>query len=346
MMRAWLSLLMTFSIVAISSPGLARHPDAAGAAASASPSSKGGAQTEAASGKKKQAPAKRARARANNARLAKRNKSKGPCYARPVNVVRVRGQVVERHKLSLTRCNGAPNLRALTELSVVARPRDVDRPTNAEVRAYRARPVARGKVGKKGKRRFRNPAFVSERIMRVHRGLLVRLQRVANRYPGRDIEIISGYRPDARKTSRHHHARALDLRVAGVPRERLVDFLRRLDDTGVGYYPNSVFVHMDVREDKGFWVDRSGPGEPPDYGPWPSNGKELERDRELVLEGALAALGELNRPLFRDSTQRPAQVASSLKPARSAEPHAEGDDMSLDELQRVRAEARRALDEL
>ena len=261
--------------------------------------------------------------------------------------MRVRGQLVERHKLSLTRCNGAPNLRALTELSVIARPRDVDRPTNGEVQAYRARPVARGKVGKRGKRKFRDPAFVSERIMRVHRGLLLRLQKVANRYPGRDIEVVSGYRPDARKTSRHHHARALDLRVAGVPRERLVAFLRQLDDTGVGYYPNSVFVHMDVREDKGFWVDRSGPGEAPDYGPWPPSApKQLERDRELVLEGALAALGGLTRPLFRDASQRSVQVASSLKRARVTEPHSGGDEMSPDELQRVRAEARRALDEL
>ena len=31
---------------------------------------------------------------------------------------------------------------------------------------------------------------------------------------------------------------------------------------GVGYYPNSSFVHLDVRKDRSaFWIDYSGPGE-------------------------------------------------------------------------------------
>jgi hypothetical protein len=33
----------------------------------------------------------------------------------------------------------------------------------------------------------------------------------------------------------------------------------------VGYYPNSTFVHVDVRAASAYWVDRSGPGEKPNY---------------------------------------------------------------------------------
>jgi len=34
---------------------------------------------------------------------------------------------------------------------------------------------------------------------------------------------------------------------------------------GVGYYPNSTFVHLDVRSLPTYWVDYSKPGEPPRY---------------------------------------------------------------------------------
>jgi hypothetical protein len=38
-----------------------------------------------------------------------------------------------------------------------------------------------------------------------------------------------------------------------------------LDQVGVGYYPNSSFVHVDVRSQNTQWVDRSSPGERPEY---------------------------------------------------------------------------------
>jgi len=31
----------------------------------------------------------------------------------------------------------------------------------------------------------------------------------------------------------------------------------------VGYYPNSSFVHLDVRDTNSYWVDYAGPGEAP-----------------------------------------------------------------------------------
>ena len=64
-------------------------------------------------------------------------------------------------------------------------------------------------------------------------------------------------------------ADALDLmsrfRISGVPNEALRDFCRTLRNVGCGYYPNSVFVHMDTRATSAFWIDYSRPGEPPHY---------------------------------------------------------------------------------
>ena len=55
----------------------------------------------------------------------------------------------------------------------------------------------------------------------------------------------------------------VDFRVVGVPNEAVRDFCRTLRNTGCGYYPNSVFVHMDTRDSSAFWIDYSKPGEPP-----------------------------------------------------------------------------------
>ncbi len=78
---------------------------------------------------------------------------------------------------------------------------------------------------------------------------------------------MSGYRPQSRG-SQHQTARALDLRVAGVRNEELVAFCKTLTDTACGYYPNSSFVHVDVRNPgtgSVTWIDASGPHEAPRY---------------------------------------------------------------------------------
>jgi hypothetical protein len=97
--------------------------------------------------------------------------------------------------------------------------------------------------------------------VRLDDGLVTRLQAIADRFPGREIHVVSGYRRTARASSRHRQGRALDLRVDGVAREEVVELARTLLATGVGYYPNSTFTHIDVRERRFYWVDRSAPGE-------------------------------------------------------------------------------------
>ena len=284
------------------------------------------------------------------------------CLAKPVQLLRVRGLEVEPREVSLTTCSGAPNPAALDSVSVLGRPRDVERPLLPEIRAYRALPLAsaarQGKRAPKRQQQYRDPAFVTAHVMRLNPGLLVRLQRVAKRYPGRAIEIISGYRPDARETSRHHHGLALDLRVAGIPRERLRDYLRSFEDTGVGYYPNSFFVHMDVRETKAYWVDRSGPGEPADYGPRPTPAKQPGKKGDAVLKGALADLAAWREPVRRNGDKSSLTRASArfdgaglsggpdkkAHTTREREPTKEHDEMSHGEVTRAREEARRAVE--
>ncbi|NVL83749.1 DUF882 domain-containing protein, partial [Escherichia coli] len=80
---------------------------------------------------------------------------------------------------------------------------------------------------------------------------------VSNHFGSRKIEVVSGFRPftptQYNPHSNHMHGKAIDFRVAGVPNEALRDFCRTLKNVGCGYYPNSVFVHMDVRDQSTFW---------------------------------------------------------------------------------------------
>ncbi|MET0390079.1 MAG: DUF882 domain-containing protein [Polyangiales bacterium] len=74
------------------------------------------------------------------------------------------------------------------------------------------------------------------------------------------VHVISGYRAD-RAGSRHTQGRAIDMVLPGVSNEQLARYLRDLGFVGVGTYPKSGFVHLDVRDASFFWVDNSLPGE-------------------------------------------------------------------------------------
>jgi uncharacterized protein YcbK (DUF882 family) len=83
------------------------------------------------------------------------------------------------------------------------------------------------------------------------------------------ILVVAGYRAPriARQKgnpkSPHKRGLACDFRVEGVANTELRDYLRgAFGRVGVGYYPNSDFVHLDVRQKQSaFWIDYSGPGE-------------------------------------------------------------------------------------
>jgi len=96
------------------------------------------------------------------------------------------------------------------------------------------------------------------------------LYQVGRHYPGRRVEVVSGYRhPSVAKNPRSPHMQGLacDFRISGIRNQDLRDYLRRsFEKVGVGYYPNSSFVHLDMRKDhSAFWIDYSGPGERASY---------------------------------------------------------------------------------
>lgn len=96
--------------------------------------------------------------------------------------------------------------------------------------------------------------------------LLGLLARVSDTFGGRALRVVSGWRMTSfARESRHKLGRAVDFRVVGVPNEALRDYVRTFSDVGVGYYPNSTFIHLDVRDAPAYWVDYAGPGEAPRY---------------------------------------------------------------------------------
>jgi LysM repeat protein len=98
---------------------------------------------------------------------------------------------------------------------------------------------------------------VPDRLLRL-------LVRVSDTFGGRTIRVVSGYRTSSYfADSRHKHSAAIDFSISGVPNAVVREYLLMFDDVGVGYYPNSSFVHMDVRDGAMQWVDYAGPGEAP-----------------------------------------------------------------------------------
>lgn len=102
----------------------------------------------------------------------------------------------------------------------------------------------------------------------------VRLMRVlaylSHHFNGRTIVVVSAYRSPKdgeERTSRHSTGEAIDIRIEGVPNEVLRDYCLTLNRVGVGYYPRSSFIHLDVRPQAAYWVDWSRPGEPALYLP-------------------------------------------------------------------------------
>ncbi len=91
--------------------------------------------------------------------------------------------------------------------------------------------------------------------------LLDAIYRVARTFSAQEIRVISGYRtPKPGGHSNHGRGRAMDIVVPGASDEDVAKFARGAGFAGVGIYPVSGFVHVDVRERSYFWVDTSGPG--------------------------------------------------------------------------------------
>ena len=106
-------------------------------------------------------------------------------------------------------------------------------------------------------------------VRAVNAKLYEHLSRIHDRYPGKPVEMVSGFRFAERSSSRHFHASAMDVRVPGVSAYELKKFAETLDQgkdgpdggMGIGIYPASGFLHIDFRApgDPSFrWTDWSG----------------------------------------------------------------------------------------
>jgi len=193
------------------------------------------------------------------------------CNKEPVEVIR--GPEFERFELM--RCDGSIAPYAVEHLSILIRPGGAARPTTSVYELAK----------KKG-------PDLAPGIKRVDPRLIERLQAVVDKFGKNGSErvpvklsVISGYRPTS-TGSMHATGRAIDFRIEGVKNDDVVSFCKTLGDTGCGFYPNSSFVHLDVR-DAGAghvsWIDASGPGETPRYvSQWPppplAAGKKAHQD--------------------------------------------------------------------
>jgi uncharacterized protein YcbK (DUF882 family) len=90
------------------------------------------------------------------------------------------------------------------------------------------------------------------------------IYRIQTHFAAQEIRIISGYRTPASiassRGSQHGRGRAIDVIVPGTTDDDVAKFARDMGYMGVGVYPASGFVHVDVRDRSYFWVDSSGPG--------------------------------------------------------------------------------------
>lgn len=147
-----------------------------------------------------------------------------------------------------------------------------------------------GKVNQNSRRRLSKLSGPrrSRRSKLLHPRIIHMIQRVAERWPGKTIEIVSAYRPGQKGTeSQHSNGRAVDFRVLGISNKELFDFCAELPKSGCGYYPNSVFIHMDARKKSAIWTDLSAPGEPAKYvkkGAKKPAQTEIQIDTEIQTE--------------------------------------------------------------
>lgn len=118
---------------------------------------------------------------------------------------------------------------------------------------------------------------------RVPTRLLELLSQVSDTFGGRPIRVVSGFRESSYVAeSKHKTGHAIDFSIPGVPNSAVRDYLRSFKNVGVGYYPNSSFVHFDVRNHNSNWTDYAGPGQPPRLTPNAPIAKPIEQPEQTL----------------------------------------------------------------
>lgn len=178
---------------------------------------------------------------------------------------------------------------------------------------FKLRPDAKGRFGKAqlhGWNRFLRCHHTGRTHLMATR-LAELIYEVDKHFDFKRILVVAGYRAPrvAREKgnpkSPHKKGVACDFRIEGVPNTELRDFERTLPRVGVGYYPNSDFVHLDVdpmrNKHSAFWIDYSRPGERARYSKDPTADLVAEKAADAEAGGdddnELAPLPTLPPPL-------------------------------------------------
>jgi uncharacterized protein YcbK (DUF882 family) len=143
--------------------------------------------------------------------------------------------------------------------------------------------------------------------------LLDVVYRIQRHFQAEEIRVISGYRTPpsiARRASNHGRGRAIDIVVPGASDADVAKYAREMGFVGVGIYPSSGFVHVDVRDRSYFWIDASGPG---------------KRNRERGILGDLAARSDASARARGEHGLAPFAIGEDVDAALSRpHSHAEG----------------------
>ena len=105
----------------------------------------------------------------------------------------------------------------------------------------------------------------SGEVRAVDPRLYEQLSRIQDHFGDEAAVLVSGFRFKEDDSSRHYHASAMDIRIAGHSIKEIYEYAESLDTggMGIGIYPNSGFVHVDYRapgEKSTRWTDWSYPG--------------------------------------------------------------------------------------
>lgn len=93
----------------------------------------------------------------------------------------------------------------------------------------------------------------------IDRRLIEVIFQIARHFEVGQVNVVSGFRRESRG-SNHSLGRAVDIVLPGVSDADVAAFARTIGFLGVGVYPVSGFVHVDVRSRSFYWVDGSSPG--------------------------------------------------------------------------------------
>lgn len=166
---------------------------------------------------------------------------------------------------------------------------------------------------------FREPG--SDNAHAVHPRLLDVLYSIQEHFHSGEVRLLSGYRSPWEGNSNHGKGRAADIVVPGASDEGTAAYARTLGYVGVGIYPTSHFVHVDVRDASYFWVDASAPG-------------RAHRERGILAQVAKESDAKaLERGEHRTFGPRIGRDATAWLAARRAiaAPSAAGDEPAIDE---------------